>query len=68
MFTVTLIRGPLPSKTWEHSTKRAAEQRAYCLADLHSVEYEQAGDAFTLNASAKYERAAQAARLRKETD
>ena len=36
MYTVVLKRGPLPDKTWEHTTDRAAYRRAQALQDLHN--------------------------------
>jgi hypothetical protein len=36
-FKVKLIRGPKPTKTWEHETRAAAERRAWALAELHSA-------------------------------
>ena len=55
MITVTLIRGPLASKTYEHSNTSGARRRAYALADLHSTSAEQgASGAWTVDASAYY--------------
>lgn len=37
-FKVTLLKGPnREPRTWEHSTKRAAQVRAHALCKLHSV-------------------------------
>ena len=53
--TVTLVRGPKPTKVYKNSSEGAARVRARVLADLHSVEYETTEDGnFLVDASDFY--------------
>lgn len=55
IFTVELIRGPLPTKVWEHESIAAARRRADALVDLHSCDtYTETVLKFTVDATEYY--------------